>query len=226
MADLILAFDTAAAHCAAAVLSGDQVLAEVLEPMAKGQAERLFPLLEELLATAGAGWRDLSALGVGIGPGNFTGVRISVAAARGLAVSLGVPAVGVSTLEGMAHGIDRVTLATLDAKRDQIYLQLFDGSGAPPVLCDLEHLPLLPTHADPARYDPAHADPVCVGFRAVDIAARVGGHVAEPPFPLAVAIARIARARRHHHALPRPTPLYLRNADAAPAAVPPLVLVP
>ena len=216
MADLILAFDTAAAHCAAAVLSGDQVLAEVLEPMQKGQAERLFPLLEELLATAGAGWRDLSALGVGIGPGNFTGVRISVAAARGLAVSLGVPAVGVSTLEGMAHGIDRVTLATLDAKRDQIYLQLFDGSGAPPVLCDLDHLPPLP----------ARADPVCVGFRAVDIAARVGGHVAEPPFPLAVAIARIARARRHHHALPRPTPLYLRSADAAPAAVPPLVLVP
>ena len=216
MADLILAFDTAAAHCAAAVLSGDQVLAEVLEPMAKGQAERLFPLLEELLATAGAGWRDLSALGVGIGPGNFTGVRISVAAARGLAVSLGVRAVGVSTLEGMAHGIDRVTLATLDAKRDQIYLQLFDGSGAPPVLCDLDHLPPLP----------ARADPVCVGFRAVDIAARVGGHVAEPPFPLAVAIARIARARRHHRALPRPTPLYLRSADAAPAAVPPLVLVP
>lgn len=191
------------------MLSGDQIIAEALEPMQKGQAERLFPLLEELLAHAGVGWRDLAALGVGIGPGNFTGVRISVAAARGLALSLGVPAVGVSTLEAMAHGMNGPAIASLDARRDQIYLQLFDGTASLPVLCDLDHLPPLP----------ARANPVCIGFCADDIAARAGGRVAEPPFPLAVAIARIA-AQRRHGPICRPAPLYLRAADAAPAADP------
>ena len=93
---LILGFDTSAAHCAAALLSGDEVLALRCEEMARGQAERLMPLLEEVLAEAGQGWRDLSAIGVGTGPGNFTGLRIAVSAARGLALGLGVPAVGVS----------------------------------------------------------------------------------------------------------------------------------
>ena len=212
--DLVLAFDTAAAHCAAAVLSGDRVVGERIEPMAKGQAERLFPLLEEMLAEAGVAWRDLTALGVGIGPGNFTGVRISVAAARGLALSLGIRAVGVSTLQAMVHGANGAAIASLDAKRDQIYLQLFDGTGTSPMLCDMDDLPPLPARAEPA----------CIGFRANDIAALCGGHVAEPPFPLATAIARIAALRRHS-APARPAPLYLRAADAAPAADPPPVLL-
>ena len=58
------------------------------------------PLLEDVLAEAGIGWRDLAAIGVGTGPGNFTGVRISVAAARGLALGLGIPAIGVTRLRG------------------------------------------------------------------------------------------------------------------------------
>lgn len=86
---LILGFDTSAAHCAAVLLRGDMVLAAQHEDMTKGQAERLMPMLEQVLAEAGAGWGDLAALGVGIGPGNFTGVRISVSAARGLALGLG-----------------------------------------------------------------------------------------------------------------------------------------
>ena len=66
--------------------------------MAKGQAERLMPMLEELLAEAGIAWRIFAPLAVGTGPGNFTGVRISVAAARGLALGLGIPAIGVTRL--------------------------------------------------------------------------------------------------------------------------------
>ena len=73
----LLAIDTSAAHCAAALLLEDRVAVRV-EPMAKGQAERLMPLLEELLAAEGFGWRDLAAIGVGTGPGNFTGLRIGV----------------------------------------------------------------------------------------------------------------------------------------------------
>ena len=97
---LVLGFDTSAAHCAAALLCADRVVAQHAEDMGRGQAERLFPLLEELLAEGGVTWRDLTALGVGTGPGNFTGIRISVAAARGLALSLG-PAVPL-ILQGAA----------------------------------------------------------------------------------------------------------------------------
>ena len=69
----ILAFDTSAAHCAAALLRGDQLILSRLEPMEKGQAERLMGLLDEMLAEAGIGWCDLAAVAVGTGPGNFTG---------------------------------------------------------------------------------------------------------------------------------------------------------
>ena len=67
--------------------------------MTKGQAERLMPMLEEILAATGVGWRDLAAIGVGTGPGSFTGTRIAVAAARGLALGLAIPAVGVGQPE-------------------------------------------------------------------------------------------------------------------------------
>ncbi len=66
----VLAFDTSAAHCAAALLCGDRVLVERCETMSKGQAERLFPLLQEILTEAGLTWRDLDVIGVGVGPGS------------------------------------------------------------------------------------------------------------------------------------------------------------
>jgi tRNA threonylcarbamoyladenosine biosynthesis protein TsaB len=101
---LILAFDTSAAHCAAALLSGGRVRARREEAMAKGQAERLMPMLEEVLDEAGVAWAGLDAVAVCVGPGNFTGLRLSVAAARGLALSLGKPAVGVTRFEALAEG--------------------------------------------------------------------------------------------------------------------------
>ena len=113
---LSLGFDTSAAHCAAALLQGDRVLIQRHEDMARGQAERLFPLLEEMLTSAGVDWRDLSVIGCGTGPGNFTGIRISVAAARGLALSLGIPAVGVSVTEAMACGLPRPCRVAIPAR--------------------------------------------------------------------------------------------------------------
>ena len=118
---LILGFDTSAAHCAAALLRGDQIMAERLELMKRGQAERLMVLLEEVLAEAGASWKDLTAIGVGVGPGNFTGIRIGVSAARGLALGLDIPAVGVDGFEAReADG----TLAVIPAPREQVYAAL------------------------------------------------------------------------------------------------------
>ncbi|WP_170402633.1 tRNA (adenosine(37)-N6)-threonylcarbamoyltransferase complex dimerization subunit type 1 TsaB [Ruegeria arenilitoris] len=119
---LILAFDTSAAHCAAALLRGDSILVSRTESMSRGQAERLMPLLQEVLAEAGCTWRDLTAIGVGIGPGNFTGIRISVSAARGLALGLGIPAVGVSGFDALAATGDG--LPAIRAPREQVYVVL------------------------------------------------------------------------------------------------------
>lgn len=212
-APLILAFDTAAAHCAAALLSGDRVLASREEAMATGQADRLIPLLEELLAEAGATWADLSALGAGTGPGNFTGTRIAVAAARGLALGLRVPAIGVSAFEALAWGRDDALVA-LDARLGQVYLQGFGTAALPPRLQPL----------DAALPDVPPGTPV-LGDLAGPVAARTGGAAAPLLLPLAEAIARIA-ATRVGQDNPRPAPLYLRAPDAAPPRDPPPTILP
>ena len=175
--------------------------------MARGQAERLFGLLEELLAAAGAQWRDLCRIGVGIGPGNFTGTRISVAAARGLALSLGIPAIGVSSLEALAIGLDGPVLCSVDARADQVYLQLFNnGRAEAPFQAGLDAIPsqVLPRGG------------IVIGHEADAIAQRLGAVTGTQPVARAPAIAMIASSRSVDPAL-RPAPLYLRPADAAPA---------
>ena len=133
----ILAFDTSAAHCAAALLLPDRVILRD-EPMEKGQAERLVPLLEELLAEGGIGWADLKALAVGTGPGNFTGVRIAVAAARGLALGLKIPAIGVTRLEALAHGLPRPLVVIEDAKRGLADIEAGRTVGADAAIAQLQ----------------------------------------------------------------------------------------
>lgn len=130
MSAVILAFDTASAHCAACLLIGDDVMCQV-DPMAKGQAEHLMPMLEQLLTQHNLTWADLDAIGVGTGPGNFTGIRIAVSAARGLALGLSIPAVGVTHLEAQVHGQPRPVTAQVAAPRDQVYLQHFDQTTGP-----------------------------------------------------------------------------------------------
>lgn len=184
---LSLGFDTSAAHCAAALLQGDRLLVQLHEDMARGQAERLMPLLQDLLAEAGVTWRDLSVIGCGIGPGNFTGIRISVAAARGLALSLGIPAVGVGLAEALALDLPRPCRVTRIARSGEVIWQDF-GPG----------LDSRPRQSAPEDLPP-------------------GPPVLPPLMPLAEATARIALARRDTPDLPRPAPIYLRPADAAPA---------
>ncbi len=123
MSATILAFDTSGPYCAVALIHRGSELARC-ENMARGQAERLIGLLEECLNVAGLKWQDLSALGVGVGPGNFTGVRISIAAARGLCLGLAIPAYGVNGFEQRAH---LSGLATVPATGDRLYVDGPDG---------------------------------------------------------------------------------------------------
>ena len=141
---LVLGFDTSAAHCAAALLSGDRVLASRSEEMGRGQAERLMPLLQEVLAEGGATWGDLARIGVGIGPGNFTGIRISVAAARGLALALDIPAIGISTFDVIDRLNGPTCLALVHAPRDQAYSRAPGGAPCLAPLAEAEASGLIP----------------------------------------------------------------------------------
>lgn len=212
---LILGFDTSAAHVGAALYNGTDVIAATQEDMARGQAERLMPLLQEVLAQAGHDWADLTAIGVGVGPGNFTGVRLSVAAARGLSLSLGIPAVGVSLLEAAALDMPGPVLACVTAPRDQAYVQ--SQGMTPPVSAQLIAI------ADMPR-DWAEPGLTCTGSAAAPVAAHLGASVAPARYAPASAVARIAAAR-WQDAPPRPAPLYLKPADAAPSRdAPPVML--
>lgn len=149
---LVLSFDTSAAHVAAALLCGDEIVVRKVEEMKRGQAERLMPMLEEVLAEGGKRFADLDAIGVGIGPGNFTGIRISVSAARGLALGLGIPAVGVSSFDAIEAGNSRIGVAVVPGPRGQGYLS--PRKGAPYLATEdelidiMQDAPLLTPKAD------------------------------------------------------------------------------
>ncbi len=186
----ILAFDTSAAHCAAALLLGDRIVTRVDE-MAKGQAEHLMPMLEDMLAQEGLTWVDLDGVGVGVGPGNFTGIRISLSAARGLALGLGKLAIGVNGFEARVYGETLPYTATIAAPRGQSYSQTFQADGV------LTAPSLLAIEAD----------------------------LQKDPHDLIAATAHIA-ASRLDRTTQRPSPLYIRSADAAPPRDPAPVLLP
>ncbi len=190
--------------------------------MKRGQAERLMPLLEEVLAEAGCGWDELDAVGVGVGPGNFTGIRISVSAARGLALGLGVPAVGVSMFElygggdptdGPFAGDDIKTVICLSAPRGCAYVQALGTGGwrSGYRLVDPEAERLAPQEQKAWGEGPA------AGLFDGQLLFR-RSRKAFPPVPLAVRIGRGAAAKlaKGAEGIPRPAPLYVRAADAAP----------
>lgn len=168
--------------------------------MAKGQAERLLTLAQELLKQSNIPMNQLDAIGVGIGPGNFTGIRISVSAARGLALGLGIPAIGVNAFDALRFGTAGPSICTVDARRDMVFAQgfetaTFEAAG----LCALDTLPA--------------GVPV------------IGAYGTPPAHPVAEAIARIAATRLSAPYTPA-APLYLRPADAAPARDTPPQIVP
>ena len=127
----VLAVDTALGACSAALLEDARVLARRFEPMERGHAERLAPMVEEVMHEAGAGFASLERLAVTTGPGTFTGQRIGLAFMRGLRVALHRPLAGITTLAAMAAQARAETGAALavavhDARRDEVYIEIED----------------------------------------------------------------------------------------------------
>lgn len=127
---IVLGLDTCLNACSVAVLDGETVLARASETMARGHQERLAPMAQAVMAEAGLTFDRLERIGATVGPGSFTGLRVGVAFAKGLASALAIPAVGIGALEALAAEESGLVAAALDARRDQIYLQVFDN-GSP-----------------------------------------------------------------------------------------------
>jgi tRNA threonylcarbamoyladenosine biosynthesis protein TsaB len=129
---IVLGLDTALGACSAAVTRDGEVLAALGEPMLRGHQERLAPLVQEMLQASDLTFADIDRVGVTVGPGSFTGLRVGLAFAKGLGLALGKPCVGVGGLEALAASAPGpgLTAALIDAKRGQVYLQAFEGGAA------------------------------------------------------------------------------------------------
>ena len=128
---MLLAVDTALGACSVALLEGNQLHAHIFEPMERGHAERLAPMVDEAMKMAKAEFAHLTRLAVTTGPGTFTGQRVGLAFMRGLRLGLQMPLTGVTTLDAMAQGAMAETgktrcAAIHDARRGEAYLLLTD----------------------------------------------------------------------------------------------------
>ena len=127
---IVLAMDTCLASCSVTVLEGERVLACAREVMARGHQERLAPMAQAVMADAGLAFGRLDRIAVTVGPGSFTGLRVGIAFAKGLALALSKPAVGIGTLEALAAEADGLVFPAIDARRGQLYLQAFEDGRA------------------------------------------------------------------------------------------------
>ena len=126
----LLVIDTALGACTAAVFEDGRALAVRFEPMTKGHQERIGGLVRDVMAEAGGDFNSLDRIGVTVGPGSFTGLRVGLAFAQGLGAALDRPVVGISALDALAASLDGATepvAALIDARRGQVYARLFSG---------------------------------------------------------------------------------------------------
>jgi tRNA threonylcarbamoyladenosine biosynthesis protein TsaB len=204
---IVLGLDTCLNACSVAVLDGERVLARASEAMARGHQERLAPMASAVMADAGLAFDRLQRIGVTVGPGSFTGLRVGLAFAKGLAQALGAPAVGVGVLEALAADADGLAFAAIDARRDQVYLQAFEAGAA-----------LMAPDALPVGVACARLVEIAAGRRFTLIGSGARLLLAAAPEALVVAadgadpavVARLAMARPPTP----PRPLYLRAPDA------------
>jgi tRNA threonylcarbamoyladenosine biosynthesis protein TsaB len=206
---IVLGLDTAVGACSVAVVADGEPLAAFSEAMQRGHQERLALMVREAMAEAGLAFGALDRIGVTVGPGSFTGLRVGLAFAKGLGLALARPVVGVGTLEALAaseSGAD-LTIAAIDARRGQIYLQAFSGGHA------LMAPDVLPVEIAAARLaevrSSGRVDIVGSGASLLDGLVS-GARILPRAAPDPVALARLAQAKP----LTPARPLYLRAPDA------------
>lgn len=127
---IVLGLDTCLNACSVAVVDGGRVLAHRSEAMARGHQERLAPMAQAVMGDAGLPFDRLERIGATVGPGSFTGLRVGVAFAKGLASALAIPTAPVGVLEALAAEAEGLVAAAIDARRDQVYLQVFEQGRA------------------------------------------------------------------------------------------------
>lgn len=218
----ILAIDTALEACAAAVIDTDRGrMATESLPMERGHAEALMPLIARVMQQADLPFQALDRIGVTTGPGSFTGLRVGIAAARGIALAAGKPAFGLSTLAAFAAphiAADEsvgITVA-IDARHQHVYMQVFAPGGravVPPRIASAE---------DAARAARMHNATRLTGTGTALLAA-AWPSPDKPPIivderraPDIVWVGRLAVAAKDNASPPKP--LYLRAPDAQPQA--------
>ena len=206
----LLAIDTSASHCAVCVLDDAAgTTHRDVRDIGTGHAEVLMGQIAGVLEQAHLTWSDLDRIAVCVGPGSFTGVRVGVSAARGFALALGIPAVGVTTLEAIAADAvplagGRSIFAAIDARRGQLYFQPFDEAGV--ATADPRAVPVEQALAM------VQSGTVVAGNGAALLDAE-GAVLADAASGDIGTVARLAAARAPGAA---PVPLYLRSADAKP----------
>lgn len=221
----LLGFDTATVACSAALWAGGEVIAHRRTEAGGRHAEALVPMLREVAAEGDVTLAAVDRFAVTVGPGSFTGIRIGLATARGLALALKRPLIGLSTLEVLAAGVpaaerDGPILAALDAGRGRLYAQLFAPSlqalGAPEAL-DAEALPGLAAAAGNGRPVVVVGTGRDAALRALApaIDARSASSLATPDARVLVRRAA-ARAEAGDDIGAVVRPLYLRAAGARP----------
>ncbi|QKD00080.1 tRNA (adenosine(37)-N6)-threonylcarbamoyltransferase complex dimerization subunit type 1 TsaB [Mesorhizobium loti] len=214
----VLAIDCAASLCAACVYdaaAGLELGRSALD-LGKGHAEHLMAVIAEALRAGATDYAGLGAIAVSVGPGSFTGLRVGVSTARGLALALKIPAIGVTTLEALAAEAamafpGRTVLAALDAGREEIHAALYDR------MSDLTYGPAVVTLADAVAMAKEQSS-VLTGTAAAQIAAAVGLAFDIGPQTATADILTYARLAAAKSEGERPKPLYLRGADAKPQA--------
>lgn len=215
---ILLAIDCSAGLCAACVYdaAADTELGREVLDLGKGHAERLMAVIAEALERSGIGYAGLDTVAVSTGPGSFTGVRVGVSTARGLALALKIPAIGVTTLEALAAEArerfpGRAVLAALDAGRAEIHAALYDELAVlryGPAVTTLDHVIALATERVPV-----------LAGTAAKLVAGASGHMFDiGPTAATADIAIYARQAAAKGAGEKPAPVYLREADAKPQA--------
>src|SRR5437879_4511442 len=145
---LILAIDTALDACATGVLDTDagKLIAQESQPMKRGHAEALMPVIARVMKESGIAFFSLDRIAVTTGPGSFTGLRVGLSAARGIALAANKPVVGLATLTAYAAPVvsqnsEQPVISAIDARHDQVYFQVVSGNGSaliPPRVAPIE----------------------------------------------------------------------------------------